>query len=477
MPDLDALMRAARDDVGVFGERLLGEPLWPHQLAFAQSKARTRVACCGRQSGKSRTLGVISAHEAFSGPGRLVLVVSATEEAAKRLLGEVAALVSARLGGSVVDESKSRLVLSNGSQIVSVPASERQVRGFAADLLVIDEAAFVDEAVWTAARFTTVARGGRIVLASTPWGRRDRFFAVHFFAGRSGAAGVESFHWPSTASPLVSSEVLEEWRPTMTDRQFRAEIEAEWVDDAGAYFTAAELEAMVDDDVALVAPSEAEGLPVSAGVDWGFAHDSSTLACVARDPDDGAVWVPWVHEWPTGTRYADVIEGVAAAGEGFSFVTVGSETNGVGAMPTQQLEERLGAVVVPVSTTASLKESAFGAIKLLSQEGRFVLPRHPGLLRQLTALEFEQRDSGLLHISVPERAGHDDLAMALCLAVHVSPDVPVGERPKPRRRARYRGGRRGGRGPAVGEEGLSDYLRSGPTTVGAEGLDEWRRGE
>ena len=33
------------------------------------------------------------------------------------------------------------------------------------------------------------------------------------------------------------------------------------------------------------------------------------------------------------------------------------------------------------------------------------------------ALEFEERDSGATRISVPERAGHDDLAMALMLAV------------------------------------------------------------
>lgn len=459
-----SVLEAARDDVGVFAEVLVGEQLWPHQLAFARSTARTRVACCGRQSGKSRTVGVVALHEAFRRPDALVLVVSATDDAAKRLLAEVALLASSPiLAGSVVDESKSQLVLTNGSRVVSVPASERQVRGWSADLLVIDEAAFVAEEVWRAARFTTVARGGRIVLASTPWGRRDRFFAVAYFAGRSGAEGFESFHWPSTASPLVSEEVLEEWRPTMTDREYEAEVLAEWVDDAGAYFAAAELEAMVE-DYALTAPGDADGMPASAGVDWGFARDASTLALIGRDPEDGALWLPWLVE-RFGVRYADFVDEVAAVADGYELVALGSETNGVGAMPTQQLAERLGSVVVPVSTTAQLKEDGFGAVRALGQQGRLRLPRHPALLRQLAALEYEVRDSGSMAIAVPERSGHDDLAMAVCLAVHVSPDVPIGERPKPRRRRRL---------VVVDGEDRGAVRRDGPAGLSERDAARWR---
>ena len=50
------------------------------------------------------------------------------------------------------------------------------------------------------------------------------------------------------------------------------------------------------------------------------------------------------------------------------------------------------------------------------QQGRLGLPRSPELLKQLRSLEFEQLQSGGVRLAVPERAGHDDLAMSLALA-------------------------------------------------------------
>jgi len=419
-----SLLARARADVGVFAEALIGEPLWPHQLAFARSTARTRVACCGRQSGKSRSMAVMALHAAFADPDRLVLVVSATDDAAKRLLAEMAVLASGPLlSGSVVDESKSMLVLTNGSRVVSVPASERQVRGWTADLLIVDEAAFVAEEVWLGARFTTVATGGRIVLASTPYGRRDRFFSVAYEAGLANLDGFASFHWPSTASPMVSEAVLAEWRPTLTDRAYRSEILAEWVDDAGAYFTAAELE-LASSALEMVAPGEAQGREAVGGVDWGMSHDANALVVVVveeyTEGGEPVYRVVWLLE-RFRLAYSAFIEELVGVAGGYRFVALAAETNGVGAMPSEVLRRRMieagrGDVVVPLHTTAQLKELGFGLLKMLAQEGRLVLPPVPALLRQLAALEFEVGESGSLRIAVPDRAGHDDLAMSLCLA-------------------------------------------------------------
>ena len=56
-----------------------------------------------------------------------MLIVSAGGEAARRLLGEVRRVITGSdlLAGSVVEEQAQFVTLSNGSEIRSVPASER----------------------------------------------------------------------------------------------------------------------------------------------------------------------------------------------------------------------------------------------------------------------------------------------------------------------------------------------------------------
>ena len=449
-----ARLREARDDVGVFAELLVGEPLWPHQLDAARSPARIRVLRAGRQVGKSRLLAILALWEAFRAADRHVLLLSASDDNAKDLLAEVADLATAPLlAGSVVDEQASKLVLDNGSWIRSIPASPKQARGKSIDLLVIDEAAFVSEEVWRAAKYSQAARpGSRLLLSSSPYGRRDAFFAVHDRLGADGGSSVggvsvESFVWPSTVSPLVQrAGLVEFWRRTDPPRTFAAEVLAEWQDDAGAYFTADELEGstadfvMVDPCAGRFGPGSAPASPVVAGVDWGMRADSNTVAFlgvlddggrnVGRVQADEPVFVvPWLEEH-VRTPYTVFIDRLVRIFDrrrgGFDVRMVASETNGVGDMPTQVLKDRRrdagleGAWVAAVHTDAKRKENAFGAMKLLMQAGRLLLPRHPGLLSQLAALEFETRESGAVSISVPERAGHDDLAMALAQALSMA---------------------------------------------------------
>lgn len=421
---------ATREDIGLFAELLIGQPLWDHQLLLAKAASRITSCCSGRQAGKSTALAVTSLYEAFRASDRRVLIISAGESAALDLLNQVSIFASSPLlAGSVLDDQRHEITLSNGSTIRSVPASEKQIRGKAIDLLVIDEAAFVSEEVWQAAKFTVIARpDSRVVLASTPWGRQDRFFALAYRAGLRGESGYSSFHWPSTASPLVDSALLGIWRESSPDREYRREVLAQWVDAAGCYFSDAELEAAVT-DYTLIPPAEAHRRRAVAGCDWGFSRDSSAVVVLAEAkvgdlPGDWAertFFLPWIDEG-IGVPYATFVRRVVEVTKGYKLSRLATETNGVGAMPSEELKRLAGrhaGHIVEVSTTAASKEDGFGRLKVLLSQGRLALPRHPRLLGQLSALEFEERDSGTVRIEVPERAGHDDIVMALMLATGV----------------------------------------------------------
>lgn len=431
----------ARRDPGVFARLLLGTELWPHQHEVAVSPARYRIICAGRQVGKSQLLAVLALHHAFSKARQTVLIVSAGDTAAKRLLETVAALAlgSTLLAGAVVDESSKAVTLSNGSVIRAVPASAAQIRGWSIDLLILDEAAFIDPEIWRAAEPAIIARpGSRVILSSSPWGSADHFFRVMWGLAMASPDGFQAaWHWPSITSPLVDEELLERIRERETPVVFGREYLAEWMDSEGAYFSTAELEAATasdgvhelvgtDDQVVLAALG-----PVVGGVDWGMARDAHALTVVAPivgedgldDRGRPRYWVPYVEE-RHGLGYdawIDRLEALAGPG-GFMFQQVTAETNGVGQMPTQVLARRVWEacgvdVVVPEHTTSRTKEDLFGFMKLLMQQARLVLPRHPSLLRQLGALEYAIGESGAMRIAVPERAGHDDVAMSFALAL------------------------------------------------------------
>ncbi|BAS16551.1 large terminase protein [Arthrobacter sp. Hiyo8] len=418
---------------------VLGRPLWPHQLEVARSKARYRVICAGRQVGKSTTLSTVALFEAATRRNITVLLVSAGEVASRRLLEECQALAhgSPLLGGSVLDDSKSLLTLSNGSRIISVPASSRQIRGWPVDVLILDEAGFIDTEIWRAAEPAIIARpGSRVILVSTPWGDSTHFFRALWQRGMDAPdEQVESWHWPSSVSPLVDEVLLEQIRQRESSDYFRREFLAEWTDAAGAYFTEAEIMDAVA-DYATCPPADLERwldrpYVAAGGVDWGYAQDANALTLVSvledygmnRDTlgNDLALFIPWFevrHNWP----YSQFIDRIVETAGRYYIRVLASETNGVGQYPTEDLRKRSheagrDCLVSSVVTDVRRKQSGFSMIKGLLQRKRLVLPRDPELLKQLRALEFEQLPTGNLRIAVPDRAGHDDLAMSFMQAV------------------------------------------------------------
>ena len=158
----------ARRDLGAFAT-LIGWPLETWQRDPLKLETRQTVLISPRQCGKSRSLSVLALWWAFRKPNQMILVLSAGDVAASRLLRTIRqAAAHPLLGASVNDETQHRVILSNGSEIRSVPASDSQIRGWTVDLLVVDEAAWLPADILLAAALpTTAARpDARVVLAS-----------------------------------------------------------------------------------------------------------------------------------------------------------------------------------------------------------------------------------------------------------------------------------------------------------------------
>lgn len=465
---------AARDSLAEFSA-LIGRPLTSAQARLGNLDRRVTVVIAPRQTGKSRSLSNLGTWWAFRNPGQHVLIVSASDDAARRLLSEVKSIVARPpLSGSVVDDLAAVVRLTNGSVIRSVPASERAIRGWSVDLLLVDEAALVpDDILAGAAIPTTAARpDARIVLASTPWAQ-DGLFYSYTVAGDS--EYVRMIAWTMHDAPWIGRDVIEHARATLPEARFRAEYQAEFVGDDSAYFAPDLLLASVA-DYAVVTPADARGGSVVVGADWGRSYDSHAIVTlgVADDGDANGhpvLFLPWLE---TSQRpYADQVQTVRGVrrrqpvpvfrrggpwgqdsgerhvqpmGEGWTmfdslrtFVQVQewkalesqpgyevvrwvSEANGVGAAPSEDLVRLAGRSAVDVIyTTQRSKEDQLGRVRTLLAAGNLVLPAHPDLLRQLRGLAVHPTPTGALSIAAADPAVHDDLADGLCLAVSAVP--------------------------------------------------------
>jgi hypothetical protein len=188
---------------------------------------RLTVIAAPRQSGKSRSLVVTALHRAFVEADHRVLLVSASEDAARRLLGEAVAVTtrSPLLAGSVVDENSGLLVLSNGSELRSVPQSERAVRGWSVGTLLVDECQQLDDAFVLGACLPTVAArpDARVVLTGSPGEMAGVFYEQHRL-GHEGSEHVAAFSWALPDATWISAATIAAARESMPPALFEREF-------------------------------------------------------------------------------------------------------------------------------------------------------------------------------------------------------------------------------------------------------------
>ena len=217
------------------------------QTAVLISEAKRGILNCSRQWGKSTIAAAKAVHRAYTRERQLVLVASPSRRQSAELLRKAAGMVR-KLGirprGD--GDNEPSIVFPNGSRIVGLPGSEGTVRGFSAvSLLLIDEAARVDDAMYKALRPMLAVGGGELWMMSTPWGKRG-FFYESWTHGRENWARVSV---PASECPRIPREFLEEERAEMGALWFQQEYMCEFVDNGAGVFDRDLVEGALDGQI------------------------------------------------------------------------------------------------------------------------------------------------------------------------------------------------------------------------------------
>jgi hypothetical protein len=169
----------------------VGIALDPWQHAALTTDRHDILLLVTRQGGKGEVATLLALDKLLNDPGSTTVVVSRADRQAKRLLRRIKRRY--RQLDDVpppIADSLYTLELRNGSEILALPGSEETIRGVeAVDLLIVDEAALVDDDLFSAVYPFLATTDGRCVAMTTPRGRRGWFW--HEFEHDGSTEGTE----------------------------------------------------------------------------------------------------------------------------------------------------------------------------------------------------------------------------------------------------------------------------------------------
>ena len=256
MVELRDDLRLALDCVA-FAEKLGIVPDgWQEDLL--RSSADRVLLNCSRQSGKSTMSAVIALHRALYHPGSLILCLAPALRQSQELFAKIAGFYR-DLGRPVspIGERKLSLELENGSRIITLPGTEKTIRGFSGvSLLIVDEAARVEDELYFAVRPMLAVSGGALIMLSTPYGQRGIFYE-EWTSGDS--REWQRFRVSANRVPRISPEFLSEERRALGSRWFEQEYLCVFGELEGAVFSQEAIDRMFDTEYKLLFdPAEAE---------------------------------------------------------------------------------------------------------------------------------------------------------------------------------------------------------------------------
>ena len=376
--------------------RSVEEAPYPYQERLVSDHAPRIAVKAARQTGKSTAAAIKAAHSALT-PNHTILLVSPSQKQSTEIFRKIKKYM--KLGGvKPVRDTLTDMELPNGSRIVSLPASEHTIRGYTANMLIVDEAAFVPDELFDAIIPSLAATQGSLILLSTPFGKSNYFYNAWF--------DPQFSHHEFSASdcPHYTDEFLASEQARMSQLAYRQEYLAEFVEDASAVFRhsliMSSIWAQLDTDEGRYFC----GVDLAKHVDW-------TVFTVLKFVN-GKNYM--VHcESHQKEPYPLITQKLKALHERYHFSKVVVDATGVGDAVVDTLRWDANLPLEPFVFTQHTKVNLIENLKVQLEHGTLKLMQHQRTLTELSAFEYQV---GKSNIKYGTQSEHDDHVVALALA-------------------------------------------------------------
>lgn len=277
------------------------------------------------------------------------------------------------------------------------------IRGEAFHLVVLDEAARIDEDAWTDAIMPTLADyDGDAILISTPKGKN--WFYVEYLKGQEDGQHVASWQAATNNNPNPNiRNAFDLAKHRVAERTFRQEWLAEFVE-GGEVFRHIDRAATADRQ-----ESAQPGHQYVFGIDFGRVEDYTVVTVL--DITDNAVVN--VDRYNT-IDWSMQVERIIGLYQRFQPTVILAERNSMGDPIINTLYEK-ELPVSPFITTNATKQTIVDGLALAFEQSRIRIINDSVLINELQAFEATLLPSGLVKYGAPSGL-KDDCVMSLALA-------------------------------------------------------------
>lgn len=209
------------------------ETLDPWQKEVLEQKKHTCIVS-GRQCGKSTVISILAAQTALKIPNSYILIGAYVIDQTELLFWKIKDYIETKHAKQVVGRMTLHfLQLKNGSKIIckAIGDTGAGMRGPTATMVIIDEAAFVPDRAWIAIEPVISVAKGRIILLSTPQGKKGFFYE----------ASINPDFYVKTISarncPRHTKKFLDQKEAELSPIAFATEYLGEFLDDYNRKFT------------------------------------------------------------------------------------------------------------------------------------------------------------------------------------------------------------------------------------------------
>lgn len=379
----------------------------PHskQAEILKSPAKRKVVITGRRFGKTIMTG-LAAYNAVR-DGRKVIYCAPLEKQTKAFWRYICNWFNEEIVNKTcyINYTTQYLELGRGSVIALTARDPNSLRGDYADLLILDEFAYLDPEVWEeVGRFMTLDTDGDVYFISTPF-YKNHAYRMYLKAKNDTTGRWKAWHGTTFDNPHLSKEAIDEILQDQNEDSFRQEAMAEFLDNSGNVFR------NIGPNLYEYDLDEHKGHRLVAGVDWGRKRDYTciSIGCANCHKE---VFLERFNRYDYPAQLEFIKEYV-----GKWHPELLAEANSMGQANIDQLQND-GIEVLPFNTTNASKSQIIRQMQLVLEQSEWKWLNTDWARDELESYEMKVNTyTNLTQYSAPEGL-HDDSVIARCLMLH-----------------------------------------------------------